>query len=142
MATGNLFVSVKRLNVSFTCSHSQADVRDALLKRMTQQTLVQRGKLSVVRKGQTPAVQISTEKRQGNKRVTRIVGVEAFLVEPEVVAAECQRKFATASSVGELPGKGAGKEVLLQGDLTAKVADHLMAAYGIPKKYFQVKAGK
>jgi translation initiation factor 1 (eIF-1/SUI1) len=33
----------------------------------------------LLRKGQPPAVQISGERRQGNKYVTRVVGMEAFL---------------------------------------------------------------
>jgi hypothetical protein len=37
--------------------------------------------------------------------------VDAFLIDPSELAAACQRKFACSSTVGELPGKGAGMEV-------------------------------
>ena len=51
-----------------------------------------RGHKQAVRKGAPPSVQVSVEKRQGNKKVTRIVGIEDFLVDPHDVASECQRK--------------------------------------------------
>ncbi len=34
----------------------------------------------VIKKGSLPMVAVNVEKRQGNKKVTRIVGVESFLV--------------------------------------------------------------
>lgn len=37
--------------------------------------------LQIILRGQLPAVQISTEKRQGNKRVTKVAGLELFLVD-------------------------------------------------------------
>jgi translation initiation factor 1 (eIF-1/SUI1) len=46
---------------------------------MQPQTCISRGQQRLLRKGQPPAVQISGERRQGNKYVTRVVGVEAFL---------------------------------------------------------------
>jgi hypothetical protein len=35
--------------------------------------------MQVLRKGNPPAVQISGERRQGSKFITKVVGVEAFL---------------------------------------------------------------
>lgn len=61
-----------------------------------------------------PQVAICTEKRQGNKRVTKVAGVEAFLVEPDALSSEFQKKFAASTSVVDLPGKGAGVEVIVQ----------------------------
>lgn len=57
----------------------QADLREAFLKRCSQQTRISRGRQQLLRKGNPPSVQISGERRQGNKFVTRVVGVEAFL---------------------------------------------------------------
>jgi translation initiation factor 1 (eIF-1/SUI1) len=34
----------------------------------------------VIKKGSVPTVHVSVERRQGNKKVTRVVGLEAFLV--------------------------------------------------------------
>ncbi|EFJ51539.1 hypothetical protein VOLCADRAFT_56991 [Volvox carteri f. nagariensis] len=118
---------------------AKSDLRESLMRRMHLQCRITRGQQQVVRKGQLPAVQISTEKRQGNKRVTKVMGLEPFLVDIEQVAAECQRKFACSTSVVELPGKGAGHEVVLQGSFLEPVADFIMQQYGIPKKYFQIK---
>lgn len=47
--------------------------------------------VQVIRKGQPPCVQVCTEKRQGNKRVTKVAGLEAFLVDPEQVRGGCSR---------------------------------------------------
>mgnify|MGYP006293222559 CR=1 FL=1 len=38
-----------------------------------------------MKKGAPPVISISTEKRQGNKRVTKVSGLEAFLADPEQV---------------------------------------------------------
>ncbi|KAG2496973.1 hypothetical protein HYH03_004979 [Edaphochlamys debaryana] len=118
---------------------AKADLRDALMRRMHPQCRVSRGGQTFIRKGQPPAVSISTEKRQGNKRVTKIAGLEPFLVDPEQVSAECCRKFACATGVVDLPGKGQGQEVVLQGNFLEALPDFLISQYGIPKKYFLVK---
>lgn len=57
----------------------QAGLREAFLKRCSQQTRISRGRQQLLRKGAPPAVQVSGERRQGNKYVTKVVGVEAFL---------------------------------------------------------------
>ncbi len=92
-----------------------------------------------MKKGALPCITICSERRQGNKRVTRIAGVDAFLIDPEDVAQACQKRFACSSTVVELPGKGAGHEVVIQGNVIEEVADWVIKTYGVPKKYFQVK---
>lgn len=57
----------------------QAGLQEAFLKRCSQQTRISRGRQQLLRKGAPPAVQVSGERRQGNKYVTKVVGVEAFL---------------------------------------------------------------
>lgn len=57
----------------------QANLREAFLKRCSQQTRISRGRQQLLRKGNPPAVQISGERRQGNKYITKVIGVEAFL---------------------------------------------------------------
>jgi hypothetical protein len=57
----------------------QANLREAFVKRCSQQTRISRGRHQLLRKGNPPAVQISGERRQGNKYITKVVGVEAFL---------------------------------------------------------------
>ncbi len=60
---------------------------------------------------------------RGLQRVTRIVGTEAYLLEPQLLAAALQRRFAAAAGANTLPGAKAGGacEVVIQGDVAAKV---------------------
>ncbi|KAJ9522745.1 hypothetical protein QJQ45_019848 [Haematococcus lacustris] len=103
------------------------------------QVRIQRGAQSLIKKGSVPAISVSVVKRQGSKKVTRVVGMEAFLVSPEELAAESQRKFAASSSVNELPGKSGGVEVVVQGSVAEQMAALLTDRYGVPKKYISVK---
>jgi len=100
--------------------------------------IVTRGNESVVRKGALKTVQIMTERRQGNKKVTRVSGLESFLVDADALASELQKKFACSTSVAELPGKKGQNEVLVQGGVLEDLARHLVQQYGIPKKYIEI----
>lgn len=80
------------------------DLGSTFISRMQPHHIVTRGSDSVVRKGALKAIQIMTERRQGNKKVTRLSGLEAFLVDPEALASELQKKFACSTTVAELPG--------------------------------------
>ncbi len=44
-----------------------------------------------MKKGAAPFISVSAERARGHK-VTRILGVEAFLLSPEAVASDCQKK--------------------------------------------------
>ena len=57
------------------------------------------------------------------QRMTRLVGVETYLLEPQLLAAALQRRFAAAAGANPLPGAKAGGacEVVVQGDVAAKV---------------------
>jgi translation initiation factor 2D len=115
-------------------------LREKFLARMQPQVVVQRGGTRAVRKGALPLVHVSAEKRQGNKRVTRVAGLEAYLVDVEACAAELRSKLACSTSVSELPGKNnPGHEVLVQGGVVDRVAEHLVGVYGIPKKSILTK---
>ena len=107
-------------------------------KRMQAHHQVTRGGEVVVRKGQLHPVQIMTERRQGNKRVTRVSGVESFLVDPVAMASELQRKFAASTAVSEVAGKKGQMEVLVQGGVLEDLGWHLTDHYNIPKKYILV----
>lgn len=74
------------------------------VSRMQAHYVVSRGSESVVRKGSLKTIQIVTERRQGNKKVTKVSGVETFLMDAEALASELQKKFACSTSVQELPG--------------------------------------
>lgn len=113
------------------------DVGSAFLNRMQARHLVTRGNMSVVKKGALKSIQILTERRQGNKKVTKLSGFEPFLLDAESLALEFQKKFACSTSVTEIPGKK-GHEVLVQGGVIDNLGKHLVVQYGIPKKYIEV----
>lgn len=116
----------------------KAELGAAFVSRMQANHRVVRGGNSVVRKGVLKSVQILTERRQGNKKVTRVSGMESFLVDADVLAAELQKKFACSTSVAELPGKKSQNEVLIQGGVLEDLAKHLVQHYGIPKRHIEI----
>lgn len=75
---------------------------------------------------------------RGSKKVTRLSGVEYFLIDAESLASELQKKFACSTSVVELPGKKVQYEVLVQGGVIEDLAKHLVDYYGVPKRYIEV----
>ncbi|XP_019152138.1 PREDICTED: eukaryotic translation initiation factor 2D [Ipomoea nil] len=113
------------------------DLGLTFMNRMQAHHRVTRGNDSAVRKGALKPIQIMTERRQGNKKVTKLSGLESFLIDPEVLASELQKKFACSTSVTELPGKK-GLEVLVQGGVIDDVARYLVEQYGILKRYIEV----
>ncbi|CAI5497857.1 unnamed protein product [Closterium sp. Naga37s-1] len=116
------------------------DVGPTIVKRMQAHHRVERASIgkSIVRKGGLVPVHILVERRQGNKKVTRVSGLEAYLVEAEPLAAELQRKFASSTSVAEVPGKKGQHEVLIQGGVLDELARLLVDVHGIPKSHIEV----
>lgn len=114
------------------------DIGSTFLSRLQAHHQVIRENDSAIRKGNIKAVQIMTERRQGNKKVTRVSGMESFLLDAESLASELQKKFACSTSVGELPGKKGQHEVLVQGGVIEDLARHLVEHYGVPKRYIEV----
>lgn len=80
------------------------DLGQNFINRMQAHYEVKRGNDTVVRKGALKPLQIVTERRQGNKKVTKLSGLESFLIDPEALASELQKKFACSTTVSELPG--------------------------------------
>ncbi|KAJ6827795.1 eukaryotic translation initiation factor 2D [Iris pallida] len=122
---------------SYPTTIHKKDLGHTFLNRMQVHHKVSRGNDVVVRKGAIKPVQIMTERRQGNKKVTKVSGVESFLLDAELLASEFQKKFACSTSVTELPGKK-GHEVLVQGGVISDLAKQLVDHYGVPKRYIEV----
>lgn len=80
------------------------DLGSTFLKRMQVHHIVIRGTQEVIRKGAIKTIQIMTERRQGNKKMTRLSGLECFLMDPDSLASELQKKFACSTTTAELPG--------------------------------------
>jgi len=62
-----------------------------------------------------------------------------FRISPELIANEFNKLFAASTSVQSLPGKAASKEVLIQGEVSKRAMEYLIAKYQVPKKYFEIK---
>lgn len=128
--------AIKKGSTYPTAIHKK-ELGHTFVNRMQAHHVVTRGGESVVRKGALKNIQIMTERRQGNKKVTKVSGFESFLMDAEALASELQKKFACSTSVAELPGKK-GHEVLVQGGVIEDLAKHLVEQYGIPKRYIEV----
>ena len=94
----------------------------------------------VLQKNAIKNIRITAEDRHaGRKHVTRVVGVEAFAIEPEELSSRIQKGYNTSCSVAVLPGKNeTAKEVAAQGNLLTEVADMLRKTYGIPERYLEI----
>ncbi|CAL9203552.1 uncharacterized protein LOC135631935 [Musa acuminata AAA Group] len=114
------------------------DLGSTFLSRMQIHHRVSKGNEVAMRKGAVRPIQIMTERRQGNKKVTRVSGLETFLMDADSLASELQKKFACSTSVAEIPGKKGQHEVLVQGGVIDDLAKHLVDHYGIPKRHIEV----
>ncbi|KAF5738822.1 eukaryotic translation initiation factor 2D isoform X2 [Tripterygium wilfordii] len=132
-----LFKGAIKKGSTYPTEIHKKDLGPTFISRMQAHHIVTRGNESAVRKGSLKALQIVTERRQGNKKVTKVSGVETFLIDAEALATELQKKFACSTTVAELPGKK-GLEVLIQGGVIEEVGKYLIEQYGIPKRYIEV----
>ncbi|XP_028799185.1 eukaryotic translation initiation factor 2D-like [Neltuma alba] len=132
-----LFKGVIKKGTTYPTEIHKKDLGSTFISRMQAHHVVTRGSEQVVRKGAIKTIQIVTERRQGNKKVTKLTGMETFLIDAEALAAELQKKFACSTTVAELPGKK-GNEVLVQGGVIDDLARHLIEQYGVPKRLIEV----
>lgn len=99
-----LFKGTIKKGSTYPTEIHKKDLGVTFLNRMQVHHRVSRGNEVAVRKGAIRPIQIMTERRQGNKKVTRVSGLESFLMDADSLASELQRKFACSTSVAELPG--------------------------------------
>ncbi|KAI4331912.1 hypothetical protein L6164_016860 [Bauhinia variegata] len=99
-----LFKGAIKKGTTYPTEIHKKDLGPTFISRMQAHHLVTRGSDSVVRKGAIKNIQLVTERRQGNKKVTKLSGMETFLIDADVLASELQKKFACSTSVAELPG--------------------------------------
>lgn len=100
-----LFKGAIKKGSSYPTEVHKKDLSTAFLSRMQAHHRVTRGTETIVRKGALKTVQIMTERRQGNKKMTRVSGLESFLIDAEALASELQKKLACSTTVAELPGR-------------------------------------
>lgn len=99
-----LFKGVIKKGSTYPTEIHKKDIGLTFINRMQAHHRVTRGSETAVRKGALKPIQIMTERRQGNKKVTKVSGLESFLIDADALAAELQKKFACSTTVGELPG--------------------------------------
>lgn len=99
-----LFKGAIKKGSTYPTEIHKKDLGPTFVNRMQAHHVVTKGGESVVRKGALKTIQIMTERRQGNKKVTKVSGFEYFLMDGDALASELQKKFACSTSVTELPG--------------------------------------
>ena len=132
-----LFKGVLRKGDAFPTHMSKSDVTKAWLNRFHPQTAVVRGGTRIVKKGALQPMRVESDRRGGDRRITRVTGMEAYLIDPEELARTLGSKLATACATGELEGiKNVGKrEVVAQGNAVDKVARILAEWYDVPSRF-------
>lgn len=133
-----LYKGAIKKGTSYPTEIHKKDLGATFLNRMQIHHRVSRGNEAVVRKGAVRPIQIMTERRQGNKKVTRVSGLESFLLDADSLASELQKKFACSTTVAELPGKKGQHEVLVQGGVIDNLSKYLIDHYGVPKRFIEV----
>ncbi|KAJ3073404.1 hypothetical protein HDU98_001588 [Podochytrium sp. JEL0797] len=113
--------------------------REAILTRIGERMapwcrVVAPGREPVVKKGAIKPILLTIEKRLGRKLVTKITGLESFLISPETFASDLRVPCAASTSVTVLGGGGvSGKpvlsEVMVQGSKVSEVCS-VLRGYG------------
>ncbi|KAL5207999.1 hypothetical protein ABZP36_032434 [Zizania latifolia] len=111
----------------------EKDLGSTFSNRMQIHRRVARGNEVAIR-----TVQIMTERRQVNKKMTRLSGLECFLMNADSLACGLQKKFACSTTTAELPGEMGKHEVSVQGGAIDDLAKHLVDDYGVPKRSIEV----
>ncbi|KAF5024470.1 hypothetical protein F66182_3410 [Fusarium sp. NRRL 66182] len=89
--------------------------------------------------GSPPHVHITVEKRTGTKVVTKIANLEPFLIDPQVLAPELQKKCAGSASVGQASGARPGlMEIVVQGDQRKVLVGEILPRRGIDAKWVDI----
>ena len=92
-----------------------------------------------------PCVIVSTENRQGNKKMTRVAHLEIFGVQPNAVQSVCAKQFSGSASLVEIKGGKNSRDrhdITLQGDHAQDMADFLMQRFGVPRAYITISRVK
>jgi translation initiation factor 2D len=88
--------------------------------------------------GPPPQVAVVLEKRSGTKVVTKISGLEAFGINPQILGPELQKKCAGSASVGQhVGGKPGMMEILVQGD-QREVVEKEVGRRGVDRRWIFV----
>ena len=131
-----LFKGVLKKGDVYPTHMLKSDVNAAWLNRFHPQTRVSRGGREYVKKGALAPVKVESDRRGGDRRVTRVAGFETYLIDPDELSATLSTKLATACATAELEGaNNKGKmEVVAQGNAVEKVTRILAEHYSVPSR--------
>ena len=119
---------------------THAKRRDALgetwLGRFHPVTFVSRGARSATKKGDLAPVRVESERRGGDRKVTRVLGFETYLIEPEELRETLARTLATNCQVADLEATknraSGAKAIVAAGNAVEKTRVVLREHYGVP----------
>uniref|UniRef100_A0A673LTV0 Eukaryotic translation initiation factor 2D n=1 Tax=Sinocyclocheilus rhinocerous TaxID=307959 RepID=A0A673LTV0_9TELE len=95
------------------------------------------GQPPLVKKGQMEPIDITVASRGSNKKVTIIKNLEAFGLDPAVVADTLQHQVQASCVLQDSPGVKNRVLVQIQGNQVQQVGKLLLDRYKIPRKYVQ-----
>jgi len=95
----------------------------------------------IVRKGAIECIQISTQQRASNKKVTLVKNLESFLIDPHQFASHLRKTAQASTSITELPTSKPNctlHQVLIQGN-QVNLVDRILTGehYGLPRRYLK-----
>jgi len=95
----------------------------------------------IIRKGAIECIQISTQQRASNKKVTLVKNLESFLIDPHQFASQLRKTAQASTSVTELPTSKPNctlHQVLIQGN-QINLVDRILTGehYGLPRRYLK-----
>ncbi|KAJ2390325.1 hypothetical protein GGI23_005646, partial [Coemansia sp. RSA 2559] len=96
------------------------------------------GREAVLKIGKPPTVDIVCERKMGNKVVTRVIGLEAYGIDPAEIAKELRTVCASSTTVDPVPGKKNAYSVLVQGHQVPAVTKILDKRCKLPQQLLTV----
>ena len=139
-----LFKGVLKKGETYPTRVTRADALGSLwLDRLRRVSFLRRGARSATKKGDLPPVRVESERRGGDRKVTRVLGFETYLIDAEELRETLARVLATNCRVEELeatknraPG---AKAVVAAGNAVEKTSAALRTHYGVPAVHVATK---
>ena len=139
-----LFKGVLKKGETYPTRVRRADALGSLwLDRFHRVSFLRRGARSATKKGDLPPVRVESERRGGDRKVTRVFGFETYLIDAESLRETLARVLATNCRVEELeatknraPG---AKAVVAAGNAVEKTSAALRTHYGVPAVHVATK---
>jgi len=112
------------------------EVMSSIMSKMSSAySLTLPGEKTIYKKGNLPNITVSTQTRAGNKKMTLVVGLSAYSLDPAAVARLIQTRVASSASVTTTASNDIAMQV--QGDQRSAIQHLLIDEYNIPKKYIK-----